>query len=451
MTRCSACGGRLGRTAVYCPACSTPRGPTAISPTEFELGDADPQDADSGVRFERPPFALGRVIAAIVGLVGAAVAASVVLRSGDDGNVANTSTTIPTATMPDTTATTTAAPIAARDEVTTTTSSPVVQLGTGPLLGEPTGLGLLLSGNQLVVVDLDRATLTPVRSFGRYVVDGRLTPVGLAYGSPNGGYFLLEPGASVPRRLGEGGTYLGEGPAGRAWFELYNATPNGRYVHIDAPGAAPLPADLPDGVTFAYPDGAGGWITEAGGSVYHLRADGGVVRIATADLLGASDGYALARSCDDELRCHYVVVDVATGTSRAGPAAPGGPWNGQTKLSPDGSWILALEGPPGPGQGGRLVALGFDGTRVELGPALAGCIARYCTGAPAWVPSGSWLLWIFDATTIAAWRPRLDEPLLVKLPAGAVDGSLLSMQGVSVGTAEQLAAIAAHASLIAPG
>ena len=252
------------------------------------------------------------MIAAAVVLVVAAVVVSVTIGSGGGGDASSSTTA---STEP-----------AASVAPTTTSPARVVQLGAAPLLGEPTGLALLAGGSRLSVIDLDRATLTWVPSPARVMFAASATPVGLAYeDATDGGYYVAAPGDSAPRLLGANGAYLGEGPAGRAWFRLVRSIDDVvSLVHGDAPGEAPVAADLPDGVSGAYPDGAGGLVTGAGGGIYHVEPGSQPVRLATGDLLSASGGHARARSCDDALRCQYLVIDIDSGDVRRGPSTSGG-------------------------------------------------------------------------------------------------------------------------------
>ena len=441
MTRCAACDGRLARGALFCAACGAARDrATGVGP-DIELDGADIADGGTEVRFERRPVGGGRLVTAAVLLVGVVVTGSVALSSGG-GGAALGPTTVAISTTERAVSTT--EPVVTTSEPdTTTTSPPVVRIGDGPMLGEPTGLSLLVGGSHVAVIDLDRATFTIVETLSRYVVGGQITPVGIAYQGGGGGLSLLAPGSSKPQDIADGGVYLGEGPVGRAWFLLYGQSAGGpQIVHVDAPGASPIVAELPAGVSVAYPDGDGGLVTAAGGGIYRVAPGGAPARIGTGDLLGARDGHALARSCDDGLRCHYVVVDVATGAVRAGPTAPAGSWgDASALLSPDGSWLLEPEdAAPADGRVRRMVARGLDGTTVELGSAVAACFSALCSFGPEWAPTGGWLVWIVDPTTIAAWRPGLDEPRTVKLPADIVNGSYMSVEGLSVASAERLAA-----------
>ena len=86
-----------------------------------------------------------------------------------------------------------------------------------------------------------------------------------------------------------------------------------------------------------------------------------------------------------------------------------------------------------------MVVRSLDGTTVELGSARSECFFAFCGFGPEWAPTGGWLVWIVDPSTIGAWRPGLDGPRTVKLTDAIVDGSYLSIQGLSVSTTERLA------------
>ena len=254
MTRCAACDGRHARGAAFCAACGAPRGGAVAAPV-IEMDDGD---AGSDVHFERRPLGRSHVVTFAVLLVGAAVVASVAPSSGGGRSARGTTTVaVPTTAV----AVSTTAPVVTTSEPdTTTTSPPVVRIGVGPLLGEPTGLSLLVGGSHVAVIDLDRATFTVVETLSRYVVGGQVTPVGIAYQGGAGGLSLLAPGSSKPQDLADGGVDLGEGPAGRAWFALYGPSVNGpQYVHVDAPGAAPVGTELPAGCPSPTRTATAGW------------------------------------------------------------------------------------------------------------------------------------------------------------------------------------------------
>jgi hypothetical protein len=324
----------------------------------------------------------------------------------------------------------------AADLATTTADGavgPTVTLGDRPLLGERTGLAAVVGASlRPYVLDLDGATLTPSRA----AVDGadvRVTPIGLVWSGFNGGGLHLSSPGAPPRRLGDAGVYLGADVAGHAWLQV---TAGGRTstVRLDSPAAEPQRLDLPAGWA-VLPDGRGGVVTSSGGTVYRVGTGGDTGEVAAGELVDASNGRALVRSCGAALACRFAVVDVASGVVRAGPAAPV-PGVGVASLSPDGEWIVERDA------GGDLRAVAVrGGASVALGPTTAPCLGRACTGAPSWSGDGPWAAWLVDATTIGFWRPGLNAARTVVLPDRASDGASLSLVHVSLERVDRVAAL----------
>ena len=102
---------------------------------------------------------------------------------------------------------------------------------------------------------------------------------------------------------------------------------------------------------------------------------------------------------------------------------------------------------------GRLVVRSRSDDRVDLGTGAFACDAPGCLGVPQWAPTGGWLLWTVDPTTIGAWRPGLEGSRRITMPSALVSGNNpLSIQSLSIGTAEQLATFVAQAAAnAAPG
>ena len=413
--RCAACGRRLGQRSSYCANCGAPRDEAAATAVELDI--ADDGVPASEVRFAGGSNRRGRLVAG--GAIVAAAAAIVVsvTAGGGAGRATPTSTTeLSTPTPTTTTTTTTEAPTTVDGAATTTTTAGPVRIGDGPLLGEPTGLALVLpSAGDLYIVDLDAATAQLVRSaFAGPIVD--ITPLGLVYrGSERP--TIWAPGASSAVSIGDsrnGGTFLGDDAAGHLWFQTYGDTGQPSLLRLDSIDGRPVSiagAGLVD-----LPDGLGGLLTWSGGGLYRLDADGkSPKRLGTGDLLAVNNGHVLSRVCDAALRCRYEVLDVRTGATRAGPATQPDMRFG-AQVSPDGRWIVELATQSvAPGMP-DLRAVALDGSRVDLGPLMNGCFGVYCPGGPEWAPKGGWLVWSRAPGEIAFWRPGLDAARVITIP-----------------------------------
>ena len=451
---CRACGAALGDGAddgVVVVSLGEPAGGVA----------ADRLVVVDAARPRRTRTVGGAVVLAAVATVGASVATG-----GDPQRAAVTSpttaaATVWTATTPTaaTTTTTTATPSPA----TTTTPPPAtdapttvpvlapvapapVTVGAGPLLGEPTGLTLVVGLSGTVYrLDLDAGVATPLPGAPRVDESGpALTSVGLLRGGALG-VTLERPGA--PERglrspgLDDGSSgppyqYIGEGPPGRLWFVSFTgATNDVWYVDVAddiADGAAFGSVD-PAGVVGA--DGLGGVLFGAAGGTYARRTPGASERISEGNLVAVNGPAALVAECDAALACRWRVLDRRRGvdwsvamtlaeltapTFAVGVAADGHAVARVVANFPDrpneqDGFVLQIVGPDG-----ELV-------RVHL-PRLVGfqCPPLGCRPYFVWSPDGRWLFAQIEADSFWAWRPGLAEPVVVRLDLEA-DASISAL------------------------
>jgi len=132
----------------------------------------------------------------------------------------------------------------------------------------------------------------------------------------NSGRLLLIADGEEPQRVAiEPWTLIETETAGEFWvFDQLGApgTNEGRLVNRfgDALGAT---IELPEPPLFGDP--LGGLVVISSGNTYRVAADG-VSKITNGEVLALDAQHALARRCDDQLNCEYVVVDRATGESR---------------------------------------------------------------------------------------------------------------------------------------
>lgn len=415
MSRCAGCSTRLARGASFCPVCgrSAQTGPPALL---IETDDGEPDEAGREVvlaptRRSSQRWVAGALVVAIAAVVGVSVTSG-----GDDGKVASVTTRATPRTTRAARPATTSAAAEATAPASSTTTAKLPGLGPGPLLGEQTGLGLLVwSADGVYRVDLDASKLerTALRSADG---DPDRTSIGLVLQSvEQGTRRLLAPGAARAATVSaESGTFLGEGPPGRLWFLDYASDEvrseaiwyrDGTANRIDVP----LPAD----VQMAVPDGLGGLVLQAPGSVFVMAApDATPRRLAYGTLIWAGDGHALVAECSDELRCAPTVYDLRDGSSRNTPRGFVGGAFAFSALSPDGTHLFAVDAVGG---GTELTAVGVGGGITRLGPIRTPCFSPSCNSAVVWSPDGRWLFWVSGDGDVSAWRVGLADPIVLSL------------------------------------
>lgn len=408
MTACASCGRRLARGSGFCASC----GRAARGQAPDVVVELDGHGATTGGHdVVLAPARLSRrwLAGGLVGALAAVVAASVA--SGGEG------ATVPTTSLAATTSIGTSSGTSSGIAATTAATIPArFAIGTGPLLGEPTGLALLLAlGQRTYRVDLDAATVTLV-DLGSSVYDLQLTPIGLMYRTGDGGLAQLRRAGGAATNLGDPVGYLGAGPAGRAWFVRYGDGGNDPTFWYQDAGGRPTEFSLPVG--HGVPDGAGGLLLDAPGGTYRwVPGGGGPRRLSPGRLKLAGGGLALVDECDEAMQCADVLLDVGSGEHRPLPVpAPGTPAYTDGRISPDGRVLFVVHdidtGAP------SWSAVTLDGDTVPLGRLSTNCLSVGCTLAPQWSPDGRWVVWSPDQAALAAWRPGLAEPVRVTLPDG---------------------------------
>lgn len=414
MNACATCGHRLGRGDAFCSACG--RAPGAGLDLVVEL-DGTPDAA--GHEFVLAPHRRSHtrfVGVVVVGLATAALAVSLSTGSRDAATVPATATTATTGSGAASTA------VAMRAEASTTMVSTASPIGIGPLLGEPTGLGLLVVvGNGTFRIDLYAGMILPA-GLRLDPLEFEITPLGLLQRSSDGVSLWRAPGRGEPRSLPKT-SFLGVGPPQRLWFKQPEAEPRGFTVWYEEAGVDRVDVDLPRGSEIVLPDGLGGLVIGALGGIYRWQpGDWTPRRFSVGSVLSAAGGFVLAAECDDDLGCGAVVHDLRTGTSRPAPIVPGleGPY-AYGQVARDGEVLLALRTENGDPS---LVAVTMAGAVVDLGKARLGCLRSGCAAMPHWSPDGRWLFWVEDPTTIAAWRLGLDRPVEIRLPDAALASEL---------------------------
>ena len=407
--RCPRCSARLERDASFCTACGAPSGRLEV---EVD-GPAAPADGHEVV-FERPRRR-GRLVAgALLGAVAVAVVANA-LTGGGDATSSSTSTTTGSA----------ARTVAGGS--TTTVRQPVT-IARGPLLGETTGLTLLVVGTQDVYrLELDTALLTALPDSVPY---DDVAPVrGGFLGWTQGAISLVPSDGRPARRLVDGGQLLGEGPAGRQWFFDYQGSTLLRT--IDAVDHAPETVNLTveQGPFYAAAaDGLGGVVGPQPGGVFRWFPGGASVAVAPGELMDARNGFALTRQCYPGPDCSVTVTDLRT--ARATIAAP---YDGQrtrpARVSPDGRWLVLGQAgddgrnAPSPSFVLHRVADGAEVTFPTDYTAISGSGLNQRSGV-AWSSDGRWLFTVTGSRRISAWREGLAQPVTIDLPDAYLQGPL---------------------------
>lgn len=166
-----------------------------------------------------------------------------------------------------------------------------------------------------------------------------------------------------------------------------------------------------------YGDPAGGLVVQRSGKTYRVD-ETGVTKIVDGTVLALDVEHAVARTCDDQLECAYVLVDRATGESTPLPidggfAASSPYWSSldATRIAPDGHTIGVTWVDPALGRALGLIDL-LTGERTTLSEANDGLVR--------WSPDGRFAFYLDaglpmaheiatgESFVIAAELPRLN-------------------------------------------
>lgn len=457
--RCGRCGERLRGGAQFCPACGASQSAElGDRPVELDLlrdGTAVPP-AGHEVVFERSAGSKkGKAIGGgVVVALAVAIGASVLSGGGSGESASSTTTTVASTTT--TTATTATEPVTTSVPTTTTLPGPF-PAGPPNMLGEPTGLQLLVTmSSDLALVDLDTGqgqivATGVIQNDGSGV--GQLSSIGFVVNELNAGLPALQRPGAKPERLVEldqnaryfGAYYIGEGPPGRLWVvrgadggqEVGYVEPNAKVPYTSI-GTLPQYGQVK-------PDGIGGVLFQAPGGVYRLVPGDTAVRVAEGILQDAVAGHMATIECDERLSCAIQVRSLTDGRSwRAGPLVNGLSFNGYASLAPDGRHVAeTTTRADGNGESLTITIYGDDGSvttlpTTSLASGLCGPFG--CTGPGMWSSDGAWLVGIESSDTLWAWRPGLDAPVKSRLPQDRARQVLTYNGIVSVGTPASLAA-----------
>ncbi|MGH9137720.1 MAG: zinc ribbon domain-containing protein [Acidimicrobiales bacterium] len=394
--RCEACGAQVSRGALACPVCGADPDVMLV-----EIGHESTRRRlqPSGIRHP-----IGRRwLAACAAVVAVWLVVAFVASDDDDQNARGVAPT------PERTTAT------SDRRRTSPTSTASTTISGAPLLGEPTGLTLILSGDREEAVDVDTGVVTRL-DVGEVVMaqdDGLVTR--------GGGGLVWHPwpvtaGQAVD--LGPGDLALPAGGGDRVWVVGYGPAPSGRLVRLDGgtvarlelpPGGGPFPVTMGDALAVA-----------AGGRVYVYDRDGSVTEVAVGDLLGTAGDRLVVRQCDIDLHCVVTLLHPVTGETQtlddSGQSAWSFGWHGSFATAPDGRLATVVPQLPEDGTGSfssaEVVILNPDGDRQVVTE-----VQAYGPTAVAWSSDGRWLFWL-DGTE--AWAVDTADGSIhkIRIPGG---------------------------------
>jgi hypothetical protein len=388
---------------VSCPACGR-----ALSGDVLQLED-DPYaafavgaPADPTVTtVERAPSRWRRDRTAIVaGLAVLAIVAGLVVLSGDGASEEATPATTRRASS--TTAST-------RPDVPTTraapTTSPPPITGALRLLGEPTGLSMVvLTNSGLQIIDLDTAVTRPIdtpyagtawtviaRDGGLVLAGDRVQYVPLAASEAPQALAGTMNGTVLPGRAGD-----------RVWLVQWPHVPTGDVVivEIDMTGTRTAGPFTVPSVSSLYAGDRGVVVSVAGG-VYVLDGNGQAQRVADGVAVGAGGTRVAVTDCGEDLDCRLSFLDLDSGR-RDDVVMPLGvpvPLYAMSAFSPDGTQFAFMV------DDGRLFVVDRTGA-VHAVPAASS--PAQGPSSLSWSPDGEWLFW-HQPRTVWAYKVRGDQ------------------------------------------
>jgi hypothetical protein len=420
---CVSCRGPMPKGANFCPSCGV-----SGSPVEMLGLDDDPIAEGREVTLGRSSGASRRgwVIGSAVALL--LVAAAVVVGRKN-----------PKATSSESTPSTTAAPTAS---ATTTKALARLNLGSAPLLGEPTGLEVWFEatfGNAVNLtdgvyrLDLDGAVLQQVAP-----MQDRDSGPPLAVVLGDAGFHIFGNGAFLTivrrdgtvdstRRVSE--SVMTADNLGVWVFEWGRdgSSDVTAIVRKGLDGSVIRTFNVPPGAFPAAPGDVGSFLLQTpDGRSFTLDGTTGAVTPVGAGVRAVRSGARLFVRCDDALRCQNLSTG-ADGIERM-PDVPVGFVNGRLDLSPDGAWAMAAS-ETSRVSGGAIAITAVNlvtAERVELGE------SEYTNSQllpGAWSPDGRWFV-MMTSSGINAWRPGLAAPIAIKLDIG--DG-VIGPYGIAIG------------------
>lgn len=315
---------------------------------------------------------------------------------------------------------------------TTSSPAPMVPLGRGPLLGEPTGLTLLLTATEQVQrLDLDARTLRPLPIDAD---EEQLWAVPGGFVAARGGRVELLDHQGAERSPGARpieGTVLGVDASGSLVIQSAQDAEQLRRVPAGASRAElwllPLPAGLRFDISTMRVDAAGGLVVAVQGGVVRVTS-AGATPVASGALLDARGRFVVTWSCFPGPGCALEVTDVTASVAPASVPAAAGRRVFAARVSPDGRFVLREE---------QLTDQSL--TPVELVRVVDGVVVArfddashrwalpYNGGADrvAWSPDGRWLFVTADEHRLLAWRDGRTVPIIIDVSPASLQGPVI--------------------------
>jgi hypothetical protein len=304
------------------------------------------------------------------------------LTAGDDGDEEATDPPAPTTTREPKREPTTSTTRRPRPSTTTTTTVPLTDRA--PLLGEETGLVVMINTGRTRLIDLDSG-VEVVLSFTANVlgaVDGRLLV------SRNGQVAWWPApfdgtGAEAVELDLDTSDAWADSAGSVVWFASNDGSGWTMVQAFDHDGTARIERRLP---LSSWPVGAMGddLVIGAPGGTFTVSPAGAIDHLSSGQPLSTSSDRVVVHRCDEELECGYDIVtrdgDVVARLSETPAVLDYGPWGQIVSVSPTGqvAQIVVQD------EGGS--ALTIDGVDVEWEAPRSG------VSAAAWSSDGRWLV-----------------------------------------------------------
>lgn len=321
--------------------------------------------------------------------------------------------------------TTTSSTIAGAPDTTVDTAplKPTI-IGTGkPLLGEPSGLSLLLVGydGQLHHLDLDTGELD-VTHFsstpGQESQAWYLTDQGLVYSDGKALILRTPDGAERTIKFSEStDSYntFARASADQIWAMTQSGLGTGLLLRIDL-GTATVVERVPLGNAYlaGVDESARPVLQLVDGTVWRLAADATWSKLGSLQTRPIGHGLYLETTCPQPPAC---AVEVRTADQRVLFTVPplGTEYSQEVPAGASNGTLTALVRADGGGPNQAIDVYGPDGAHVAK---LDDFTLQYSQDGSgmSWSPDGVWLFW-FGAIAVHAWRAGLDAPRTIDLSA----------------------------------
>lgn len=420
MGACRGCGATLSPAQSYCPACgttarahveitleptssdanrvgpaprSTARPGATAPPPSTPLGATPPTTtppavASSSVTSGRRPPGWPVVTGVLLVVAVAAIGLALLAGGSRDDPSRSTPTSDPPGAPPPTSL--------GRDasDAPTTGSTAPGSSGAGDAASESTAPTSVAGGrpSPSTVAQANTAPAVPATS----PLGGPLGPVALR--ASLSAYHLVDIGAPEPVEIDHGRVAALDEESGWIWFSTCRTPPCPSIPVVVGfgPGAMQGRSIALPAPTKRIVATAGRLYVEAAGAIVAIDpTDGARTIVATGALLDARGSTVVVRSCDPDLACPVVVLDVDGVEPRRTVEAEGD----DIRLSPDGEKIVAGSTAPSLARALRIIDV-RSGERVDVGSDAL----RFVSVPFRWTPDGKWLVGATGARALVIVR-----------------------------------------------